>query len=442
MPTPAAPAVLASCTYANPFSRSDECKEYIGPSWTMPTATADCTTSRGMIRAGAACVVPAALGRCLINGAAPNATRITFPGDNASQCAITRTGCTTFARGAFTPDGVCATGGDAGAPDASTGDASVPALGVFRPPTQTCRAPLAGERPGAGPNGQVCTWNAISAATEEGRRYEDYASCEHVRTQRPYYPVEAAPARTTPDPRMSDPTYVAELTWVRSQVEASACVCCHSTRTVPSGTSNWYVEAPGNWMDSFHPSGLALGAGWIDSSSFGAYPSAQNNGFSRTLSGFPSTDPERMRRFFERELANRGRTRESFAGTEPFGGPIYAQQVYRPTPCADGYGVGADGVVRWSGAPARYVYVLDAGSANPGVPPNLDLPAGTRWRVDVPPTGSPIASGITYGRVPMGATQRFPEMGAPAALVAGTTYYLYVLLDVGVPVTRCTFTAR
>jgi hypothetical protein len=241
---------------------------------------------------------------------------------------------------------------------------------------------------------------------------------------------------------MSDPAYVSELNWVRSQVAASACVCCHSNRIAPDGPSNWYIEAPGNWMHTFGDSGLALGAGWVDSSTFGAFPAEQNNGFSRTISGFPSTDPPRMQRFFERELMHRGRTRASFEGTEPFGGPIYAQTTFRPQPCADGYGVGADGVVRWAGGRARYLYVLDGGSANPGVPPNFDLPQGTRWRVDVPPTGAPIASGVTYGTLPMGATQRFPAMGAPAPLVAGQSYYLYVLLDVGIPITRCTFTAR
>ncbi len=83
--------------------------------------------------------------------------------------------------------------------------------------------------------------------------------------------------------------------------------------------------------------------------------------------------------------------------------------------------------------------MLDQGSANPGVPPNLDLPTGTRWRLDVPPTGTPVASGVTYGRTPTGATQRFPAEGSPQPLVAGSTYYLYVLLDVGIPLTRCTF---
>jgi hypothetical protein len=31
-------------------------------------------------------------------------------------------------------------------------------------------------------------------------------------------------------------------------------------------------------------------------------------------------------------------------------------------------------------------------------------------------------------------------MGAPAALAPGQTYYLYVLADIGIPLTRCLFT--
>jgi hypothetical protein len=156
-----------------------------------------------------------------------------------------------------------------------------------------------------------------------------------VRTQRPYYPARAGASRGD-DARLRDPAYAAELAWVRGQIDASGCVCCHSTRTVPMGTSNWYLEAPGNFMDTFFDTGLALGAGWIDSRSFGAYPPAENNGFDRINSGFPTTNPARMRAFFEAELLHRGRTRESFAGAEPFGGPIYDQLVYRPSASARG----------------------------------------------------------------------------------------------------------
>lgn len=433
--TATGPSFTASCVYTNAFSRAEECRDYIDAQSTPATAAADCTNQRGTFRMGMACSYPSALGQCEIRQPNADAIRVMFPGNDAGQCAATQRGCSVFARGAFTPLGVCA--GDGGVAPTDGGGAG-PAS-VYLPGVKTCRAPLPGQAPGRGPGGQVCTWNAIAGATEEGRRYEDYASCDRVRTQRPYYPVDPAPARPA-DARMRDPAYVAELNWVRSQVEASACVCCHSTRTSPMGPSNWYLEAPGNWMDSFYDTGLALGAGWIDSRALGAYPAADNNGFDRVRSGVPSTDPERMTRFFQAELAHRGRTRESFAMNEPFGGPIYDQLVYTPTACTGTDGIAADGTLRWTGGPARYVYVLDNGSASPGVPPNLDLPTGTRWRFDVAPESPAVASGVAYGRTPTGATQRFPAMGAPAPLAAGTTYYLYVLADVGIPLTRCLFT--
>ena len=84
--------------------------------------------------------------------------------------------------------------------------------------------------------------------------------------------------------------------------------------------------------------------------------------------------------------------------------------------------------------------MLDATADSPGGPPNLDLPTGTRWFVNVPPTAQPFSSGITYGTLPPNASQRFPAMGAPAALAPGQTYYLYVLADIGIPLTRCLFT--
>ena len=431
-------APTASCTYTNAFSMAAECRDYTDPRWTDALIAADCTTARGTLRTGVACDTAGSLGTCAI--AIPNVrtTRLTFPGTDASRCAATRTGCTVFARGTFAPSDVCAASlGDGGT---APTDAATTGFATYQPAVRECRAPRAGEMPGAGPDGQVCTWSAVSGATEAGRRFDDYASCDRVRTQRPYYPRPAAPSRGA-DARLADPAYVAELAWVRSQVEASACVCCHAARTSPGGASNWSIDAPGNWTDSFFDNGLALGAGWVDSTALGAYPAEQNNGFARTTSGLPSTDPARMARFFQQELAHRGRTRESFAAVAPFGGPIAAQLTYVPSACAGTDGLGADGTLRWSGGRARYLYVLEQGSANPGVPPNLDVPNGTRWLVEVPFTAEPFASGVAFGRLPSNATQRVPATGAPAALTPGATYYLYVLEDVGIPITRCTFTA-
>lgn len=110
--------------------------------------------------------------------------------------------------------------------------------------------------------------------------------------------------------------------------------------------------------------------------------------------------------------------------------------------CENGEGVGADGTLTWRGGKARYVYVLEADATSPTVPPNLDLPEGTLWRIDVPVDGTPVSSGaVRYGVVPTGLSQRFPASGQPDALRSGRTYYLYVLADIIIPITRCLFTA-
>ncbi|MDP3276319.1 MAG: proteinase inhibitor [Deltaproteobacteria bacterium] len=434
---PEVPAqVIGSCTYRNMFSGRDECKDFLGSGWTAATVTADCSRRGTTANIGVACDATMSLGQCIINAGRPEVNRLTFPGTDATQCGSTQNGCEFWGGGVFVPNNTC--GGSTMPPPSAPST-----LPIFQQPTQACVAPRAGEPAGTSAEGRVCTWSAISGCTEQGRKFGQYGTCDRVLTQRPYWPARPAPARReTPDPRLQNPTYAAELGWVRSQIESCACVCCHSDQLAPRGPSNWFVESAGNFMDSFHDSGLALGAGWIDSTSFGAYPPAENNGFSRTTSGFPATDPARMARFFADELQNRGRTRESFAEAVPFGGPIYTQQIYRPTACTQGEGVARDGTVTWTGGNARYVYVLSPTSTNPGVPPNLDTPAGTQWRVDVPFDGTPIASGIRYGVAPMGTTQRVPADTAPMPLVAGQQYYLYVLQDVGIPVTRCLFTGQ
>jgi hypothetical protein len=287
----------------------------------------------------------------------------------------------------------------------------------------------------------------ISAATEEGRHFEDYASCDRVRTQRPYYAALTNADAEQADARLDDPTYSTELTWVKSQIHATACVCCHST-IAPEGTSNWYVDQPGNFMNGFYPRGLAMGAGWINTDGFGTFPPELNNGFHRTSPAEPNntifvtTDQDRMRKFFEAEAAHRGLKKEDFAD-QPYGaGPLDDQRFYVPSACTNGEGVAADGTLTWRQGPARYVYVLEGAASSPGVPPNLDMPAGVIWRVDVPFTGSPVASGaVKFGQVPDGFIQRAPVTGAPAALVSGHQYYLYVMADIAQPNTRCLFTA-
>ncbi|HCH62938.1 MAG: proteinase inhibitor [Deltaproteobacteria bacterium] len=429
--------VQGHCLYVNPFSSGDECKEYVGTGWTADTAAEDCTAplpgaDAGTFVPSAACSRDAILGECLIAAGEPLANTLVFPGDDPDSCGGVVIGCD-FAQGEFVPAEVCEGTAGGGGVDSST---------AFQPFELVCVDPIDGEPPGDGPDGQVCTWVAISGNTEAGRHYSDYASCDPVLTQRPYYAVDVGWETADDDPRLTDPAFQEELSWVTSEVEAAACMCCHSSELAPSGPSMWYVEAGPIWTDSLTDPGAAMMAGWIDSTAFGRFEPADNNGFDRATTGLATTDVARMLAFWESDLARRGLIREDFADSVPFGGPLYDQLTYEPSACTDGEGVDADGVVTWSGGAARYVYVLGPESDNPGVPPNLDLPADTLWRLDVEWTAPAISSGLRYGEAPDGAAQAFPEAGAPSPLVPGEVYYLYVLADIYQPVTRCLFTAE
>jgi hypothetical protein len=311
--------------------------------------------------------------------------------------------------------------------------------GAVIPPFLDCRAPKAGETT-TDPSGKVCTQVSIAGATEPGKAFDQYASCDVVRTQRPYYPAPPAKVPAADDPRLSDTAFMAELAWAKSQIASTGCACCHDALIAPRGPSNWDISASNVWLDTVSDSGLALFAGLADSSVLGAYPASENHGFDRTATGIPTTDTARMRAFVVAELARRGVTEAQARMVPPFGGPIYANSVRPPEACGPGEGVDPSGRVFFRGGKARYVYVLAQGSKNPGVPPNLDRPTGTVWRLDVLPSASATDSGLTYGTTPAGTYQDTPAQGAAPALVMGRTYQLTALLDVGVPVTNCLFT--
>lgn len=311
--------------------------------------------------------------------------------------------------------------------------------GVFIPPFLECRDPLPGEV-GQGPNGQVCTHNAISGCTEPGKRFADYAACDVVKTQRPFFPKPPAGASAPDDPRLSDPAFMSELGWVTSQIEACACVCCHDGSQSEGKAGEWDIRAPGIWTDSISDTGLALFTGLADSSVLGAYPAEENHGFDRSQSGIPTTDTARMKAFFLAELERRGITQEEAAMTPPFGGPIYANWIAEPKPCTSGQGVDETGAVNWFGGTARYVYILEDGSKNPGVPPNLDMPEGVLWRLDVLASADAVESGLRYGTTPPGSFQVQPETSTAPMLEVGKTYQIVTLWDVGLPSTNCLFT--
>lgn len=416
------------CSYVNKFSQGEECRQYEGKDWTSEAVAEDCADQNGTLAEGA-CAAAGSLGTCVL-GEGEQKTLVLALGDDPSKCGGQELGCETFGGGTWLPDEIC------------QGDVPDPGLdSVFQPPELTCKAPLAGEPAGAGPDGKVCTWDAVGGCTEPGRKYVDYASCTDVYTQRPYYPVAASPSADAPDPRLEDPAYAKELAWVTEQVEACACVCCHQDSLTPKGAGVWDIESKNNWVNTFTPYGLAFAGGFIPSWPLGAYPPEDNNGFDRSATGLPTTDIARMQAFFAAELEHRGMSPDDYKEYEPTPAIFYEQHTYVPGACEAGEGVAADGTITWDGGGARYLFVLEEGSDNPGVPPNLDLPEGTLWKVAVRPDQSAVKSaGVRFGEVPAGADQVFPAGGEAPELVPGKTYYLYVQADVGVPITRCTFT--
>ncbi|HMV65853.1 MAG TPA: hypothetical protein PKA64_03300 [Myxococcota bacterium] len=429
--------LIGSCTYVNRFSDGPECRDYLGD-WTEDDARADCVKQKSTFVAGEACQPEEVLGYCLIDDDGAQ-LRVSVLGDDATACGSNKTGCQFFGGGYWDPADVC------GGPGA---DEIVVLDNVFPQPERVCRDPLPGEPAGASEGGQVCTWQMISGSTEEGRRFSDYASCDPVRQQRGYSPVPPNDRYAEPDPRMDDPDYVAEVDWLRGQIRASGCVCCHDSEA-PNGPSVFDADAPGNLMNQFNDNGLAMGAGYISTVGFGAFPPEDNNGFARADlshpndSIFPTTDMPRMMRLFAAELAWRGRKAEDFAGLDYGAGPLDTLRRFRPGLCSPGEGMDADGTLRWRPGRVRYLYVLEADATTPTVPPNLDLPDGTIWRLDLRDGADPVPSGVVrYGVVPPVMTQRFPADGAaPPALERGKPYYLVASADVVYPISRCLFIA-
>ena len=437
-----ASAAVGKCSYQNLFSGLPECKEYSGSAWTEAAAETDCGTGGGSApafgtwSANSACVVNPTLGSCPVIPPDGKEYVIQIGGSDQRDCIASAHACTAFLRGTFVASDNCAGYSQAPQPPMSDDGSETT---VFQWPTLSCVEPLPGEPAGA-TDGEVCTWNLISGSTEEGRSYADYGSCEIVYTNRPYYalpPWEEPPAE---DPRYDDPAWLAESDWVASQVRSSACSCCHSD-AAPLGPARWSIDTGPGWIATMSEEGLALFAGHTDSSTLGAFDPADNNGFDRVNSAMPTTDVTRMLAFFQGELEHRSVTDTYLDSLPDIGGPLILQRDFVPGACGAGEGMDLAGNLTWTGGEARYLYVLSPDSDNPGLPPNLDLPAGTVWRADVLYDVAAFPSGVAYGVLPVGALQRYPESGAPAALVSGQEYYLYVLRDVVIPLARCLFQA-
>lgn len=290
----ASPAeVLRSCSYTNTFTETPECREYHGV-WSEADAQAECEQQDGALAEGA-CMEAATLGTCVLAATADSEVHVVFTGADLGQCPVLFQACETFLRGDFEATEACSDRVDDPLPPDESGDPAA---------VRMCVPPLAGEPAGQGADGEVCTLSSIQGCTEQGRNYADYASCEPTYA-RGYYPDVPAPDEGA-DPRLADPAYAAEVEWVRAQLSACSCVCCHQGSITPEGATIWDLELAGNFLNSMSPWGLAFMAGFVDSSILGSVPASENNGFARDRTGMPSTDPDRVLQFFTAELAARG----------------------------------------------------------------------------------------------------------------------------------------
>jgi len=316
-----------------------------------------------------------------------------------------------------------------------------PLDGVFIQPYESCQAPAAGDDL-TSDDAVVCTNVAISGSTEQGRSFMDYGNCDVVLTQRPYWLKDPFNEVDPSDPRLDDKAFMTELQWINSQVRASGCICCHDTQSSGRQATVWDISAQGIWTDQLSDQGVAILSGKVSSEILGRFPAADNNGFDRDATGFPTTDVERVQAFFNNELDRRGVTDEDIADMEDFGYFLVDIIETEPVACTQGEAFQDDGKIYWDDTPARYIYIKEEGSDNPGVPPSNDNPAGVLWRLDVLPNVEGLSPGIVYGQSPEGTYQVTPpDNAAPAALVSGERYHLYVLKDILQPVCNCIFTA-
>lgn len=158
---------------------------------------------------------------------------------------------------------------------------------------------------------------SIHGCTIEGRNYADDASCPVVRQQgRPFRPI---PAPREPDPndaRLQDPQFMEEVAWVTTQVRSCGCACCHDTSRM-SDYALWDINKPYIWTDQLTARGVAILGGQVSSAGFGQIPPEDNNGFDRSQTGAPTTDIERFKAYFRREIERRGITPEDIAKMRP-----------------------------------------------------------------------------------------------------------------------------
>ena len=227
-------------------------------------------------------------------------------------------------------------------------------------------------------SGELCVQDNFSGNVPEGLHFTDVLTCDRSFTQGPSWFVPPSQVYESDPALLDDADFVEELKWVRDQVSTSGCACCHDSSAASGHTSGFDVAAPGIWTDRMTNAQLSMGAGWFEEHLlFGHYDPSVNHGFDRTETLFASTDPERMKAFFESELERRAYTEEDIEDAQGQFDALFGRMFTEVFDCIDPYEGVVDGTLLWNGGAARQIYILEEGAQTPGFPPNLHLPEGT-----------------------------------------------------------------
>ena len=307
-------------------------------------------------------------------------------------------------------------------------------------PTRECRdvdtldAEIPSESIEIGPDGteQVCVWENTTGTVPDGNNFNQVAVCDKVFTQAPSWFVEPTQVHESDPSILEDEDYRTESDWVRDQIRSSGCACCHASSIKSGNTSGFDVDAPLVWTDTIENYQLAQMTGlYEEHRNFGFLDPAENHGFSRRDTMFPSTDPERMRDFFVAELERRGVPQSDMDEGERILQSFFSRLTEEPTDCVSPWTGFEDGKIIWnSDGGVRQIYLLREDAMTPGFPPVLDLPDGTLWALYVDPDGEPVLSGeVSLGEIPEGARQIIPADGSTPVLEDGVTYRLFATPD-------------
>ena len=288
---------------------------------------------------------------------------------------------------------------------------------------------------------QLCVWHHPAGCVPDGLKYTDVMSCDEVRTLGPSWFIPPTRKVTTPPEVLSDPEYQSELQWVKEQVAASACSCCHSSA---AGYASYFdIDAPDSWIDTISINGIVWGAGLTkEHVHFGYLPPSVNFGYDRETTLFATKDIPRMLDFFQKEFDRRGGTDEDVIGTREAFYAVNGSLFEEPEECTFGEGVDPEGNLIWKGDEVRQIYIQELGTESPSSPPFLDKPEGTVWALYTNFDGAPLFSGtIKPGEVPVGSRQAVPEDSTEPNFEVGRQYRLFIWPDfLRVPQTNCVFT--